>query len=406
MKIIKFLSCVIICSINFYSKAQIANQHPNDIGIQTNTNVILAEMFEQNSISTLTSQSGYTSLTMTTHILFDPSVPAGSTGSQSLKLRTVETSTVSNDPNEDSNLLIKFPGVTDSIFVRYYVKYNSNFTFHHSGVWAGGTNTNIPCWPCYKPGRTYPVHGDSAFAVGSELRGSANSSPQTSDKMAFYNYYMDMNIYTTGPNAGKYYGNEFISPNSNANINLSNWNCIEFMVKLNNPVNDSTGELKLWINGQVVSHYGKGFPNGTWVEAHFNEASGSPFEGFRWRSDPAVALNYVWLKNYATDNTSSANNDILFDHLVVAKSYIGPISIPTNMNEIKEQNSVLTVFPNPSNEELHFSISLKNIFVFNIMGEVVMSQKELTNNISVKHLSNGVYFIRCGKDVAKFIVEH
>jgi hypothetical protein len=140
---------------------------------------------------------------------------------------------------------------------------------------------------------------------------------------------MDMKPLTMAPNAGKYFGNEFISPLAEASLNMSAWNCIEVMIKLNSPTTESNGELKLWINGKLIGHYGEGFPNGAWTEAFFNEGSGLPFTGFRWRSKSAVVFNYIWLKNYSTKNTKgspSPPNDILYDHVVVAKSYIGPIA--------------------------------------------------------------------------------
>ncbi|MFN0187322.1 MAG: hypothetical protein ACKVQV_01325, partial [Bacteroidia bacterium] len=72
-----------------------------------------------------------------------------------------------------------------------------------------------------------------------------------------------------------------------------------------------------------------GFPNGTWNQSSFNEGAGSPFDGFRWRSNPGVVFNYIWIKNYATDNSAYPSaNDVLFDHIVVAKKYIGPIFNP------------------------------------------------------------------------------
>jgi hypothetical protein len=29
--------------------------------------------------------------------------------------------------------------------------------------------------------------------------------------------------------------------------------------------------------------------------------SGSPFEGLRWRSDPSLKLNWIWLENYSPE---------------------------------------------------------------------------------------------------------
>lgn len=389
------------CIANSFS--QISLQHPNDIGISTNSAVIFAEMFEQDSIQEMIQSVGYQTSQMESHINFDASVPPGSLGSQSLKLTTVENSSASNDTMEDANILKKFPnGISDSVFVRYYVKYNSNFTFHHSGVWMGGTNPANQCWPCNTPGRTIPTSGDSAFVIGSEIRGLANQSPQTSSKFGFYNYWMDMKGFTSGPSAGQYFGNEFISPSSNASLNMDAWNCIEVMIKLNNPA-DSTGELKMWINGQLVGHYGQGFPNGTWNQATFVEGAGSPFDGFRFRSNPGVVFNYIWLKNYSTGNTSSAPNDVLYDHVVVAKDYIGPIYNPSNqVNEL--ENRTLSLYPNPVNETLNFSSYLEEFSITNSLGQEILKGKG--HSVSTSELKNGIYFLRSNGNCLRFVVRH
>ncbi len=216
--------------------AQIANKYPNDSLIQNDPNVVFAEMFEHNSVNTMISSTvpNYQTSSILSHIGFSNSVPLGSHGSQSLKLTTVENSTASNDPSEDANILKKFStGISDSIFVRYYAKFNNAHAFHHTGVWIGGTNPSNSCWPCNYPGRAIPANGDSAFVVGTEIRGAANISPQSFSKFGFYNYWLDMKGFTSGPAAGKYYGNEFISPNSASSIDMNAWNCIEIMLKLN-----------------------------------------------------------------------------------------------------------------------------------------------------------------------------
>lgn len=388
-------------------KAQIANAYPHDSLINNDPNVIFSEMFEQSSISTMISSSSYQSSQMLSHINFDSSVPPGSHGTQSLKLTTVENSSLSNDPSEDANILKKFTvGITDSVFIRYYVKFNNSHTFHHTGVWIGGTNPSNICWPCNIPGRPIPTSGDSAFVVGTEIMGTAHQSAQSFAKLGLYNYWMDMKPYTSGSNAGKYYGNEFISPNANATLDMSAWNCIETMIKLNNP-NDSTGEIKLWINGQLIGHYGKGFPNGTWNQANFNEGPGSPFEGFRWRSNPNVVLNYIWIKNYSDNNVAyPSNNDVLYDHIVAAKKYIGPISttLLTDLKDIDKQVDI-ALFPNPANEFVHFSTTIKKLSIINIFGQLVLQANDISN-ISTKSLIAGLYIIHADNRTYKLFIKH
>src|SRR5437762_7348032 len=53
----------------------------------------------------------------------------------------------------------------------------------------------------------------------------------------------------------------------------------------------------------------------------------APFEGFRWRSDSSLNLNWIWLQNYSPDDPPGFKQDMKFDHVVVVKSYIGCLSL-------------------------------------------------------------------------------
>jgi hypothetical protein len=96
------------------------------------------------------------------------------------------------------------------------------------------------------------------------------------------------------------------------------------MVKLNSPTTALNGEHAIWLNGVKVSHLGQGFPNGTWSGGIFTQnPSGTPFEGFRWRSTTSLNLNWIWLQNYSPDDPAGFNGNMSFDHVVAARSYIG-----------------------------------------------------------------------------------
>jgi hypothetical protein len=118
---------------------------------------------------------------------------------------------------------------------------------------------------------------------------------------------------------------------------------------MNDPIDDRNGEMALWINGKLVSHLGKGFPKGKWVYDKFipgqggecvrwNDEKGgpeyfkvpeggAPFEGFRWRKDTALKLNFLWVLLYITEALEGQVSKVWFDNIVVAKSYIGPIKL-------------------------------------------------------------------------------
>jgi hypothetical protein len=119
------------------------------------------------------------------------------------------------------------------------------------------------------------------------------------------------------------------------------------MIKMNN-LADSDGELALWIDGQSVSHLGKGFPSGKWIFDKFTPGQdgegtrwnhalgereyfataegGDPFEGFRFRTVESLKVNYLWLYVYLTTGTPGHTNRVWFDDVVVATEYIGTIA--------------------------------------------------------------------------------
>ncbi len=105
--------------------------------------------------------------------------------------------------------------------------------------------------------------------------------------------------------------------------------------------------MALWIDGRLVSHLGKGFPRGNWVYDKFTPGGdgegvvwsdakrgperftvpkgGRPFEGFRWRSDERLKINFLWVLTYITKAPRAHTSKIWFDNIVAAKEYIGPV---------------------------------------------------------------------------------
>jgi hypothetical protein len=231
-------------------------------------------------------------------------VPAGTGGSRSLSLPFIGGVT-------DGGHLYKVisPGVNDTMYVRYYIKYPTNGVLGHSGIWMGGFNP-VSYWPNPQSGKK--PNGDDRFIAAGEQN-------QLLGSFDHYNYWMAMHASADG-----YFWGDFLLNNRSVQATRGQWVCVEEMVKLNNPTTAFNGEHALWINGVKVSHLGPGFPNGYWAYGIFTQdPSGSPFEGFRWRSSTALNLNWIWLQNYMPDNAAGVSGTMLFDHVVVATSYIG-----------------------------------------------------------------------------------
>ena len=58
------------------------------------------------------------------------------------------------------------------------------------------------------------------------------------------------------------------------------------------------------------------------------EPQGRAFEGFRWRKDGRLRINFLWLLLYITKAPRGYESRVWFDQIVVAKRYIGPIKPP------------------------------------------------------------------------------
>ena len=158
----------------------------------------------------------------------------------------------------------------------------------------------------------------------------------------YYTYWMEMR---GSPPRGQTWGNSFIR-DPKLKVERGKWICMELMMKMND-VGDTNGELALWIDGKRASHLGKGFPKGRWVYDKFlpgqggvgvrwsGEKSGPkclqfprgglPFEGFRWRRDERLKLNFLWVLLYITKAPQDHVSKVWFDNIVVAKEYVGPI---------------------------------------------------------------------------------
>lgn len=275
----------------------IASMYPGDSGIAGDPRVLFVENFERNSVGELSSV--WEQVQNPAGMTLVPDVPAGSPGTRSLSM-TGQAQT------SGAHLYRRLPRSPVELHLRYYVKYLSGGRFHHSGGWLGGYNPST-AWP--QGGAGLRPNGDDRFSVGFE--------PFSGTRMDFYAYWMEMGGFPDG----NYWGNSFIQDPS-LSPRFGQWVCVELMIRMNDPVTASNGELAVWIDGQKKAHLGPGFPTGTSQFGIFTPtASGMPFGGFRWRSTQQLGTNFVWLLNYTEDGAR-----MQWDHVVAATEYIGPLA--------------------------------------------------------------------------------
>jgi hypothetical protein len=281
----------------------IAASYPGDVGIENHPDVVLVERFEETSLPPVFAR--WTDILNGAAMSLSSDVPPGSPGTRSLNIPWV-----GGGVNNGGHLYkLLTTGVDDRLYIRYYIKYPTGGQYDHSGIWMGGHNPPL-AWPNPQAG-IKPV-GNDRFSTAAE------QNPLTA-RFDHYDYWMGMHQSLDG----NYWGNHLLN-NPNVQASLGQWTCVEHMVRLNSPTTAFNGEHAIWLQGTKVSHLGQGFPNGTWNGGIFTQnPGGSPFEGFRWRSDAALKLNWIWLQVYAPDAPSGYSSSIKYDHVVLAKSYVG-----------------------------------------------------------------------------------
>ncbi len=291
----------------------LASKYPSDIGIESDPHVIFSEAFEEESLAVL--RDRWESVQDPENLSFSKDLPADSAGAQSLLM------TYTGGQGTGSHLYRRLLPGYKQVFARFYVKFDPDCAqIHHFGTHLGGFNPSTP-WP--QGGAGTKPDGDKRFTTGVEPYG-------LDWNWDFYTYWQGMHVHGDG----NYWGTPFLSGVAKPEVKRGQWICVEMMVKVNDPVTSSNGEQAFWINGklwrvngQIVSHIGKGFPKGRWTGGWWspNHTSDSAFEGFQWRSVEDLAVNYIWTYLYITKAPAGHTSKVWFDDIIVADQYIGPI---------------------------------------------------------------------------------
>ena len=306
----------------------IAARHPGDVGIATDPAVIFTEGFEAQSSEEVFAR--WETANPKDRMSLRDDVPPASRGRRSLLLH--------KQPGDGASGVSLYRRIRrengrgyPQIYARMYVKIGAKSDpLHHFGAALGGNHPST-AWPLVDAGKR--TRGDSSFWTGVEPYAEAW-------RWDFYSYWMEMrsseNEDGTGSSA---YGNAFLREGAakswaaaGPEVRRGEWVCIEMMVKVNDPPSARNGEQAFWIDGQlvrkdgqVVSQLGPGTPRGSWLrDKWIPDPQGAPFEGFRWRSTPELLINFLWLYIYTEQN--GYDIPVQFDDVVVATSYIGPIS--------------------------------------------------------------------------------
>ena len=293
----------------------IAREFPGDKGIERHPDVLFVERFDAGSLAAVTKRWESVKGTKDNVLSLSADAPAGSPDGSSLLMTHV------GGRGTGGHLYRRLKPAEPVVFARTYVKFHPDCApVHHFGTHLGGFHPTTP-WP--QGGAGQRPRGDRRFTTGIEPYGKSWA-------WGFYTYWQGMRVHGDG----RYWGTPFLVGGAKPPVEKGRWICVEMMVKVNDPPTASNGEQAFWIDGklfrrdgQVASHVGPGFPRGRWTGGWWRTEPNAKtaFEGFRWRSIPALEVNYLWNYLYITRAPKGHVSKVWFDHIVVARRYIGPL---------------------------------------------------------------------------------
>lgn len=305
--------------------AGIAAGYPQDLGIERDQQVVWVERFDGGDLKQVLSR--WESVADESNLRLVQDSPTSRPRDHCLQMTHV------GGRGTGAHLYRRLEPGYEQLFYRFYVKFDVDCGPIHHFFHVGGYHPATP-WP--QGGAGQRPAGNERFSTGVEPFG---------DKWRwdFYSYWMEMR---GSPPRGQCWGNSFLH-DQKYSVAKGQWICVELMMKLNHPKRRD-GEMALWIDGQLARHLGPGFPEGTWIFDRFvtdlggvgrqwddalgrpvdlpESEAGRPFPGFRWRNQPELKLNFLWLLFYLTKSPPGHVSRVWFDNIVVAKSYIGPLT--------------------------------------------------------------------------------
>lgn len=139
-------------------------------------------------------------------------------------------------------------------------------------------------------------------------------------------------------------------------------------------------------------------PN-NWMDANFNDAAWPQASTY---TNATVGVNNKPAYTNFPDIFDNANNDAEFiwsTNLILDNEVIVRYTVPgtTSLQEENNANDKINFYPNPATSEIHLNADLKelkNISIYNSLGEKVLEENQYTSTISLSDLQTGVYCVQ------------
>lgn len=298
----------------------IAAKYPEDTGIENDPDVILADSFENYGKMSELRNIWYT--INEDHMNLTTDSENVVRGSQSLQLN-LPAQNIERYTGID--LYLSEEQKQDTIFIRYYQKIDESYAISNTTSNHNGGSISSRYWTCGDdsgPG----ICSDGTNKYLAMLQ-STQSTIFDGHSMMVYTYHPDMRYNNicliegmpATPRGQQYadhlypdgevmpwtywrgnYGDDFI-PRPKFNIELGKWYCYELMLKANTP-GQRDGRITAWVDGEIILDFGN----------------------MRFRDIADLKIDLVGF-SFGCASTPTATKS-WFDNIVIARSYIGPIS--------------------------------------------------------------------------------
>jgi hypothetical protein len=287
----------------------IAAKYVADANIGSDPQVIFADDFESYS-SASQLWNNWSNLYQQQYVRIATEAGNVFSGKQSLEMK------VPKQTSEIANAVEKSLSTgQDLVFVRVYTKFAANYNAsgsEHNGV---AITSNYCC-----PG--VPANGTNKFYVDVEnSRDLSSANPGFTNSYVYYpeqrdvygdHWFPDGTVLPNSSTPGNF-GPYFVS-RPNFIPQLNRWYSYELMVKANTP-GQRDGRVAIWIDGNLIAD----------------------FLNVRLRDTTSLKIDKVELDLYIKSNPTTSDILKWYDNVVIAKSYIGPMSSlapPTNLTAI------------------------------------------------------------------------
>jgi hypothetical protein len=303
------IGCCVMSTVAAQSLPQgnagIAARYPADGGIASDPSVLFFDDFESyGSVSALTSTGRWNQAFQTSNIRFATEAGNFVGGSKSVEFTLPQTS------GEISNELNKFLNpAQDTVFVRFYGKFDS--AFNVIGSSHNGAFISASYWDGPGSGPGIPADGYNKFLVSYEAYRDVASTANPGSLEAYVYYPEQRSIwgdlfFPTGRvlpfdrTPGNFGPNFVVRPEIIPQ--LGRWYCYEVMVKANTP-GQRDGRIALWLDGALIADY----------------------TNLRLRDTADLKIDRVGVSLHGNGGILATSKK-WYDNVVVAKSYIGPMS--------------------------------------------------------------------------------